>query len=690
MVYSVESTLKIYLGDLTYDTVFVSTDAFPLNVGYVASYCKKRFGPAVDITLFKYIGDLYDAITASPPAILGLSNYCWNQNAGLEMFRVLSDKNPDAVRVWGGPNFPADEESQDKFLRKCPEVDVYVPIEGEIGFSNVVERALGAVSGEKARRNVLARPIDGCISRNSKGGISRGKPAPRIVDLDEIPSPYLGGWMDKFFDGKLTPTIQTNRGCPFTCSFCVDGSDEVLKVNKFGVPRVIEEIDYIAGNAPGHTHNLIISDLNFAMYPRDKQICEAIASAQLKYKYPNRIVCSTGKNSKKRVIDAIKALKGSIYFMIAVQSLDDGVLANIRRDNISVDDMLSLAPAVKEAGLSSKAEVILGLPGESYASHVKTLRDLVRAKVDSILVFSCMMLPGSEMNSPQQRRRWDLKTKFRILPRDFASLKNNKKVLEIEEVVVGSKTLSFEEYVELRLLNFIIFTTRQKAYDPLIKFLGEQNVDVFELFVRMLADAGAASAGVRAICDRYKQSTRDELWDSPEEIEAHFQDEGEYKKLLEGEAGANVLYHHNAAVIDGFMVEWTDHALKVAQELIAENRPVDGELEKQFFDVANYCRGISYNPLGADRMSTNPEFVFHYDVRSWVDDKGASGLSEFELPSPARIAFRYSVEQFKLVQDNIDLYGNTIIGKSQAINRIHSHSLWRQPEALPGLPQVSG
>ena len=50
--------LKIYLGDLTYETTTLSTEVMPLNIGFVASYCKKRFGDKVDITLFKYIEEL--------------------------------------------------------------------------------------------------------------------------------------------------------------------------------------------------------------------------------------------------------------------------------------------------------------------------------------------------------------------------------------------------------------------------------------------------------------------------------------------------------------------------------------------------------------------------------------------------------------------------------------------------------
>ena len=43
------------------------------------------------------------------------------------------------------------------------------------------------------------------------------------MDIEDIPSPWLTGIQDEFFDGKLAPMIETNRGCPFTCTFCVQG-----------------------------------------------------------------------------------------------------------------------------------------------------------------------------------------------------------------------------------------------------------------------------------------------------------------------------------------------------------------------------------------------------------------------------------------------------------------------------------
>ena len=89
--------------------------------------------------------------------------------------------------------------------------------------------------------------------------------------------------LDKFFDGRLTPFIETNRGCPFTCSFCHTGADYFHKLNKFSEQRVKDEIEYIgkkAGNL-GIT-NLHMADVNFGMYPQDRITCEFLLESNKK------------------------------------------------------------------------------------------------------------------------------------------------------------------------------------------------------------------------------------------------------------------------------------------------------------------------------------------------------------------------------------------------------------------------
>ena len=672
--------LKIYLGDLTYNTISLSTEVFPLNIGYIASYCKKQFGNKVDITLFKYIEELEDAIENSPPDILGMSNYAWCHRLGLEMFRIALQKNPQLITVWGGPNFPQDIPSQEKFMKSFPEVDVYVPIDGETGFSNVVSFVLESNSKKEVKKKLNEKPIDGCITRDTNGNLQYSNPVIRINELDEVPSPYLTGILDKFFDGKLSPMIQTNRGCPFTCTFCTDGSEFVKKVNNFSLDRVKNELEYIAKHVPEKIHNMTISDLNFGMWPRDLEICDIIGKVQKEYGYPRLIQSTTGKNKKERIIESVKKLDGALRVMMSVQSMDKQVLGNIRRENISVDTMIDLAPAIKESNLSTTAEVILALPGETYESHIKTLRDLVSVNINYIRPYTLMLLNGSQLNTPVEREKWGFKTKFRILAKDFAKLSNGKKVIEVEEVVVGTNTLSFDEYVELRTLAFIMFVTNiGLVYDPIVKFLREKKVDVFELFFRTLKYKNSAPQKISNVIQEYQQETIKELWDSPEEIEAHFQDDKEYEKLLEGRAGINVLQHFQAVIMFNHMKDWTEYTLKIASELLKENTNFDENLQEQFKEIANYCRGLSFNPLGEDREKVNPEFSFGYDIKKWLIDDSQLELTDFKFDLKKKIVFQFSDEQFKLVQDGLDQCGETMVGKSRIFRWIPPNSIWRTP-----------
>jgi radical SAM superfamily enzyme YgiQ (UPF0313 family) len=681
----VHKPLKIFLGDLTYTTISLATDAFPLNVGYIASYCKSKFGNDVEIQVFKYIDDLDNALNSSPPDVLGLSNYAWNHNVSYEFFKLFKKLNSNGVTVWGGPNFPNDIESQTKFMNEFTDVDFYVPGEGEIGFSNIIKQLFETNYRIGEKRDLFSTHIEGCISKTLKN-IIHYEPLSRTRLLDEVPSPYTSGFLDKFFDGKLSPMLQTNRGCPFACTFCTDGSSAVNQVNSFSLDRVKDELKYIGAHIPKNTHNMIISDLNFGMMPRDLEVCDLIAEIQQEYNYPQQIHATTGKNQKKRVIEAVKRNNGALRIYMSVQSMDEQVLKNIKRDNISVDQMLALAPTIKESNIRTSSEVILGLPGESYESHVRTLRDLVRAKLDHIEVHTCMMLNGAELNTPQQREKWEFQTKFRILPRDFGKLSNGRVVCEIEEVVVGSNTLTFEEYIELRCLAFVMFVTSIGiVYDPILKLLREYDYDVFDLFYLLHKRISEAPESIRSVYESVKNSSHDELWDSPKDIIDFYQSDENYQKLLDGRSGINVIQYHNA-LITSDMDQWTEYVISTA-ELIVSNRHDDREFHREFNDVCNYSRGLSYNILGKDRMDTNPDYKFYFNIDKWVSSSEKLPLNGFVYPKPQIQKFVLSEEQFQLVEDELSIYGDSPVGKGQSLKRIPIHKLWRHPENTSIIPQ---
>ena len=76
--------------------------------------------------------------------------------------------------------------------------------------------------------------------------------ANRIESLDELPSPYLNGTFDEMiqrYGDKITGALwETNRGCPYSCTFCDWGNADVNKIKKYDLSRLYNEIQWISNN----------------------------------------------------------------------------------------------------------------------------------------------------------------------------------------------------------------------------------------------------------------------------------------------------------------------------------------------------------------------------------------------------------------------------------------------------------
>ena len=81
-------------------------------------------------------------------------------------------------------------------------------------------------------------------------------------------------------------------------------------------------------------------------------------------------------------------------------------------------------------------------------------------------------------------------------------------------------------------------------------------------------------------------------------------------------------------------------------------------------------------------MKTNPSYQFKFNLRKWVNDPNETPLSNFKLSLPSKLEFRITEEQFKVVEDKIDIFGNSTIGMAQVIKRIPRKMLWRNPVEL--------
>ena len=68
-------------------------------------------------------------------------------------------------------------------------------------------------------------------------------------DLNDVPSPYQSGLLDEFLpDPIYCPIIETNRGCPYVCTFCQWGDLGKSDMIIFSQERVVKELEYIVKN----------------------------------------------------------------------------------------------------------------------------------------------------------------------------------------------------------------------------------------------------------------------------------------------------------------------------------------------------------------------------------------------------------------------------------------------------------
>ena len=682
--------LTIWLADLTYTQQTVAADVMPNAIGGIAAFTESQLHLSRPIRLFKYPETLAAALEEGPPDVIGFSNYIWNHNLSVEFAKAIKRRWPRTVVVLGGPNYPVIPAEQERFLRSRPQIDFYVVKEGELAFANLIAALREADLDPELVKGTL--PSVHAIGRDDRPHLP--ETLARIPDLTEIPSPYVTGRLDEFFDGLLLPIIQTNRGCPFACTFCVEGVGYYNKIYTSSGEKVAAEIDYIgqkmAGlRSHGGRNDLFIADSNFGMYKEDLETCRHLAHARQRYGWPEYINVATGKNQKQRVLEASRLIDGALRLSGSVQSLDPDVLKNIKRGNISAEGLMDLALKASEIGANSYSEIILALPGDTKAAHCRTVRTVMDAGFTNIYLFQLMLLPGTEMCTDEEKRRYGMVSRFRVLPRCYGhyTLGGERLVAaEIEEICVANSTLSFQDYLECRRLHLIVTIFHNDGvFDALLKLLRMLDVSVYR-WMEALRDAPKPPRLAR-LFEAFEQATRDELWESREALQEFVRQPGIVEKLIAGELGNNLLFVHKTLAITQHAHELAELAGPTIRQVLAEAGQ-DAPEHLAFVDDALMYHTRRMSNIFFDR-DAQVSAVLRYDVRAFDEAPRPVGVERYRLPEPARVDFVLDESQRALVDRYLAVYGDTPVGIGRILSKVYVRKLLRHA-AMEGEVVLAG
>ncbi|WP_432359722.1 B12-binding domain-containing radical SAM protein [Sporosarcina sp. UB5] len=348
-----------------------------LAIRYLKSYAMPEYEPILaEYTIKDPALNIVSDIYQKKPTIVGFSLYIWNIVESIKVIRILKKTNPELIIVAGGPEVTYDF---DKWLEKVPEIDFIVIGEGERTFKQLLDYHSGKID---------IKEVQG-IAYMEDGKLKSTAPGPKL-DLRELPSPFRFPEDVPHLANRVT-YIETSRGCPFSCQFCLSSIE--VGVRYFNREAVKEDIRYLMKNGAktikfvDRTFNISRS---YAMEMFQFLIDEHLPGTVFQFEI-------TGDIMRPEVINFLNesAPPGIFRFEIGVQSTNDLTNELVKRRQ-NFEKLSRTVTMVKEGGkIAQHLDLIAGLPEEDYDSFRNTFNDVFAMRPEELQLGFLKLLRGT-------------------------------------------------------------------------------------------------------------------------------------------------------------------------------------------------------------------------------------------------------------------------------------------------------
>lgn len=352
-----------------------------LALRYLKSYAQDSF----DITIKEFtikdpamhiVSELY----ALKPDVIGFSCYIWNIEESIPLFSMLKKVLPETKIVLGGPEVSYDVTY---WLDRLEYVDYIVVGEGEDTFKHFLQE----LSTDQKYHLVF-----GLAYRDKNGQAVVNPPRPKL-DLSQVPSPFRFE-EDLPHLSKRIAYIETSRGCPFSCQFCLSSIE--VGVRYFDIARMKEEILFLIANGA----KLI------KFVDRTFNIKRDYALDMFQFLIENHQGCVfqfeiTADIMRPEVLDYLNehAPEGIFRFEIGVQSTNDLTNELVHRKQ-NFEKLSRTVNMVRDGGkITQHLDLIAGLPEEDYHSFRKTFNDVFALQPEELQLGFLKMLRGTGLRA---------------------------------------------------------------------------------------------------------------------------------------------------------------------------------------------------------------------------------------------------------------------------------------------------
>ena len=581
---------KITVGLSQINNSFSGANYLPYSVGLLQAYvekhlpCKERFKFLQPVFKRTSVEDVVNQLLSAEVA--GFSLYVWNEQISLEIIRQLKKQNSKVYIICGGPQVPDQAES---FLRKNAEIDIAVHGEGERTFFELL----------KIFPSRKINQIPGTSKITESGAFYSNPKADRTKDLSTFPSPYLSGVFDNLIsipDEEWLVLWETNRGCPFQCTFCDWGSaiaDRVFRFDMFSKNK----IEFIFN-----------CDANFGILPRDVDIAQRAAKNKKQFGYPKVLSTQNTKNATERNYLTQKILSDNGLnkgVALSMQSLFVPALVNIKRQNISLQTYEELQRRFNLDNVTTYSDFILGLPGETYESFADGVATLIKNGQHNRIQFNNLsVLPNAEMGDPEYQSHYGMELTDSKILNIHGSLdysKNN--IDEIQQLVIATNSMPRNMWRKTRAFSWM---TALLHFDKLLQIplvllaesTGISYRQIIESFCEVNNNDFPLIAEIRDhFCSRAEiiQNGGPEYYYSKEWLGIWWPDD-EYQLIrLSAEGKLGIFYEESRKLLETLLKKTQNYA---SIPLVAESVKINHALLKQPYLYDDLETESEYNILG--------------------------------------------------------------------------------------------
>ena len=350
----------------------------------LAAACAGEDGLSVAVrewTVHEHGDRLLRRLAGERAALYGFSCYIWNLEQTLRLAADLKLIRPDAFIVLGGP-----EVSYGTFelMSGNPAIDCVVRGEGEETFRELA--GVAAACGGIPPGELLAS-VHGITCRID-GEIVTTPDRPPVPSLDLLPSPFRAGLVQ--IDRPLV-YLETSRGCPFTCAFCLSSLDRTVR--SYSPERIRDDLSLLMAREVA-TVKLVDRTFNYDP-PRASGIWEFILSRNRATRFHFEIAAELLTDDQFRLLRTVP--EGIFRFEIGVQSGDPVTLGRVGRRSDPERLLAAVQRLREESGVIVHLDLVAGLPGEGYDRFLASLDRVAAARPHHIQVEPLKVLKGAPM-----------------------------------------------------------------------------------------------------------------------------------------------------------------------------------------------------------------------------------------------------------------------------------------------------